>query len=374
MALTRWVHLFRDGLNKPRDSRKAFIVDAEAAAETIKHFKEHGGPMPMDYLHASVDKSVPAPFPDRFMKSGDMLDAEWRPGKGLYFLTKFTDRGSEFIAKREMNSASAEAFINPKTNKLYKISGATLCNRAALALDPITLSESDTEKTKNEAIELEATNPEANHNHAATNAAGATNMSYLSQIAVLLGASEDESPEALAEKGVGKLSALMTARDSIAAAVGLDGKTNSLEEIGAAVQKQLLAVKPDMSGFIALADHTAKLTEADTKFTALSEQFAAAEATVKLAAAEDAVRAANSDGKVRITPAMKPFAIKLFQRSPEDFKEYADQLPVQLSTTEIVDPAKVPDEVKPSQGNLIALAASKLDPTIQLVESPKGKE
>lgn len=366
--ISRWVHLFKEGLNQPRDGRKAFMVDADAAAETIKDFKDHGG-YSMDYVHASLNKDVPAPFPERFIKSGDMIDAEWRPGKGLYFLTNFTERGSGFIAKGEMNAASAEAFINPKTNKLYRISGATLCNRAALALDPILYSEqSDNQTIKNEAIELDAEAPAPATNLSAATAAGVTHMSKLSEVAILLGET-GESPdvEQIAEKGLTRLNAYKAAADVIALAVGLDPKVCTLSEIGNAVKDKIAQAEqfdPTKFTTIEKFNEVQLLVETEKKASAEKEN------ELKLLKAEDAVRPFTV-GEVKITPAMKPFAIKQYLLGEDNFKEYVSGLTPVVTLTQITDDVKTA-VTKVSVGKQMALDAAKADPSIKLVEQPSS--
>jgi phage I-like protein len=122
-----WVQLFPAGPDlKARDGRRWRLSDPQTV---VAAFREHGGPLPIDYEHAQAHR---APKGEEAPAAGWITGLEVRGGE-IWGRVDWTSRAAAMIEAREYRFLSPE-FRHTRAGDVTRLAGAGLVNRPALPM------------------------------------------------------------------------------------------------------------------------------------------------------------------------------------------------------------------------------------------------
>lgn len=258
---------------KPVDGREmpvpAWRIDAAAAARVIQRFTARKTPPVIDYEHQTLNKEAngqPAPAA-AFIRS-----MTWREGKGLYGTVELTARARGLIDAREYRYFSPVFTFDRKSGEVLEILMGALTNNPAIdGMEPLTLRAAATFGIEDyfPQQEIDSMNPLL--------------AALVASLGLPAATTEDQATAALT--ALGPLKDVVTLRDGVRAALGLDATADSTAVVAACTS--LKAAKPNPAEYVPIA----ALTQVQTELAVLSSKFKDGEVS-------EIVTAALADGRL----------------------------------------------------------------------------
>jgi phage I-like protein len=291
-AAPDWVHLLPAGTVSGRDGRGPYTVDVAAV---LAAFAAHGGELPVDYEHQSLDAAL---------KSGPVPAAGWieaieARADGIWGRVRWTERAAALLAAREYRYLSPVFRYEPASGRVLALEGAALTHTPNLA--ELTAAASATRPP-------DLTTPEA---HAMTPA----DAEILERVCHHLSLPGQASVEDLLDHLQRLMERLAAAEETVALAA------------------QATQAAPDPAAWVPAATHA----ELAARCTELEARLAAAETAEAEASAQQAVTAAQAAG--RLTPALLPWALAYARQDPEGFAAFVAHAPALTPPAGATEPA-----------------------------------
>jgi len=117
------------GWGSVESTRGTFIVDDEAARETITAFDGHGAEVPIDIEHSVLNESLP---PEQRGAIGWVTKIFSESGKGLFALVKWSDKGKGLIRSGAFQYLSPVFVIRKADRRVIALHSAAVTTKPAM--------------------------------------------------------------------------------------------------------------------------------------------------------------------------------------------------------------------------------------------------
>lgn len=370
--LTIPVQYFRMGLNHARDAAERaalgknpgpWLMDAKAIDMTMADFAAQGKPQPVDWDHLSIQLERPAPFPERLLCCGRVLDlkpvtdAKDAKDNGLWGITRYTEEASGYIRDEKINWTSPVFGANIKDmNRVFAFRGAALTPDPAMHLNEIRASlikrGEATELEMLEFLKINLQLAETINFGAGPFSAGAHPMNY-PILAKIFGLDAKATAEEIEAKATAVEPAFAAAKAEFASIVGLKADA-SLSDITAKAKEKLNAATLIPAG----QDLNAAAAQ---RVNSLTLEIAELKVSMAKRDAVEAVVAHMTGAIKRISPAEKDSMIQLATTNRPLFDALMLTKAPIVENTSPTNGKGITSPDAAARGREMAIAASKLE-------------
>ncbi len=137
----RQVRLCPWGLVKSRNGD--FLLDEESVRLIVERFQEHGTMVPCDFEHQTLAGEYMGP--DGLARASGWVHKLWgTPGRGLFALVEWTERGREAIRNREYLYPSPTLTIRRSDNRAIELHSVALVTKPAIPAQDVLAAKDQT--------------------------------------------------------------------------------------------------------------------------------------------------------------------------------------------------------------------------------------
>ncbi|MEW6560404.1 MAG: phage protease [Pseudomonadota bacterium] len=269
-----WVHLIPAGTFYGRDGRGPYTLDAQAVLDA---FAAGGIDLPLDYEHQTLsaeDKTGPVP-------AAGWIKALQARADGIWAQVEWTAQATALLADKAYRFLSPVFRFIPADGRVVALAGAGLVHTPNLTLQAAARSEAHSGTAMDELLER---------------------LPYILNLPVTT------TPEEM-------LAELQKVMDAVKAqTAAAEAMRAEIEQLKTALSAQSQSTQPDPAQWVPLAQHKA-----------VAEQLAALQSAQAEAAAQAAVDAAQSAGKV--APALRDWALGYARADLAGFEAFAAASP-----------------------------------------------